>query len=152
MKVLKIMSALLVVFALAGTAWAHFPAGTVYFAVQFPDELLPTIDGDHSDWDIVPDAYRITMADMFELVATGGKQGVDSEAYDLSDFNVNTILGWNESANRLYTMVSVFDDIHQRAGPGVDRLEDQPHDQDENKTPPEPVGQQSIHPVGPGPM
>lgn len=37
-------------------AFAHFPPGPIF---QFLDELRPTVDGDLSDWDIVPEAYTI---------------------------------------------------------------------------------------------
>ena len=38
------------VMGLCGTSFGHAPPGELFFAVQFPDNLVPTMDGDLSDW------------------------------------------------------------------------------------------------------
>ena len=38
-------------------AVAHFPEGIVFKAFQFPDDQIPAMDGDLTDWDIVPPEY-----------------------------------------------------------------------------------------------
>ena len=101
------------VFALgiATTANAHTPEGEIFFAVQFPDNYIPQIDGDISEWDVVPETpYRIrndrlVAPDPSILTAPRGSQ-------DPSDLNMHHVVGWNESQNKLYFMSEVFDNIH----------------------------------------
>ena len=92
-----------------GSAPAHLPETQTYYAVQFPDPYLPTVDGDLSEWDIVPNAYAISNSEagrsMIEVL-TGSNA-------DLSDLAVRCIIGWNDSSNRLYFALEVFDDVHQ---------------------------------------
>ena len=53
----KAIVGLVCVFALgiATTASAHTPEGEIFFAVQFPNNYIPQIDGDISEWDVVPE-------------------------------------------------------------------------------------------------
>ena len=47
----------------------RLPANST-FAVQFPDNLVPTMDGDLSDWDVVPiDPYTIRKDRLYSPVA-----------------------------------------------------------------------------------
>ena len=39
--------------------------GEMKFMFQFPDHLVPTLDGDMSDWDIVSEVYQIQGETMF---------------------------------------------------------------------------------------
>jgi len=43
-----------------GTADAHHPLGKVYFAYEFGAGEVPTLDGDLSDWAVVPESYALT--------------------------------------------------------------------------------------------
>jgi hypothetical protein len=99
------LAALLV--ALGATAlYAHEPAGEVFFAYQFPAHAVPTIDGDLSDWDVVP-------ADIFEVSIENGwiQETVRGDAgNDLSDFNARAMWAWNDEANKVYSMASVIDE------------------------------------------
>ena len=38
-------------------ASAHFPEEALYPVFLFPDSLLPTMDGDLNDWEVVPERY-----------------------------------------------------------------------------------------------
>jgi hypothetical protein len=111
-----VLLAVLASFSLASVAFAHLPADFTYFSVQLPDTYLPILDGDLSEWDIVPDAYVIPTEEMYEQLAGLGKGGA---GVDLSDMALRSCCGWNDSTNRLYFMSEVFDDIHQtdRADP-----------------------------------
>jgi len=88
-----------------GKGWGHLPADKVYKVFQFPDTLVPQIDGDLGEWDIVDATYIITTDDMSDLVGdrTGGR----------ADFDARVILGWNKTLNRLYIAAQVDDDLHQ---------------------------------------
>jgi hypothetical protein len=111
-----VLLAVLASFCLVGVAWAHLPADFTYYAVQFPDTYTPIIDGNLSEWDIVPDAYMIPTEEMYEQLAGLGKGGA---GVDLADMALRSCCGWNDSTNRLYFMAEVFDDMHQtdRANP-----------------------------------
>ena len=106
MNAIRILLAVSVVFALTAVAGAHEPPGVTYFAFQFPVHALPVVDGDLSDWDMVPEAYQITLSEDFEETVRG--IGTD---FDLEDINIRAILGWNEETNRIYSMVEVVDDF-----------------------------------------
>jgi hypothetical protein len=102
---------------LAGAAWAHFPEGVMYYAFQFPDGMIPECDGDLSDWDIVPEEFRIRTEDLYEQLAGKGKAGT---GVDLSDLTALIMLGWNPTDNKYYVGVQTYDNYYIQ---GFDRLE-----------------------------
>ncbi|MDA1349849.1 MAG: hypothetical protein O3A47_13440, partial [Chloroflexi bacterium] len=90
---------------------AHWDAGAVWFIAQFPDEAVPTIDGNHGDWDIVPSSYAIDNSvfhDAAGLVPDGWSNG----DWDVTDFSMLHRVGWNENDNSLYFATQSFDDEH----------------------------------------
>jgi hypothetical protein len=109
-RTLLALSAIMVL-AFAASVSGHTPVGETFFAAQFPDNGVPTIDGDPSDWDIVPESpYHIRTDRMSAADASIGL--FERGSSDPSDLNMDSVIGWNESSNRLYFLVSVFDDIH----------------------------------------
>ena len=91
-------------------ASAHSPPGETFFLVQFPDNAVPIIDGNLSDWNIVPESPYILRADkMFDPAQF---QEAGRGELDLSDFNPVHILGWNENFNKIYFANQIFDNIH----------------------------------------
>ncbi len=110
-KLSKLGLAAALITAMSSMAFGHAPPGELYFAVQFPDNLVPTMDGDLSDWDVVPiDPYTIRNDRLYSPVAE--IQPVGRGEIDVSDINIRHIMGWNENANKLYVMSEVFDNIH----------------------------------------
>jgi len=102
--------AVALVLGLASVVTAHQPPGELFFLAQFPDNLVPTIDGDHSDWDIVPDSpYSIRNDRLFDPAQF---QEAGRGEIDISDMNLFHRLGWNENFNKLYMATRVFDNIH----------------------------------------
>jgi len=101
----RVVLAAALVLGVSGLAFAHFPPGVTYPIFQFPDELRPTIDGDLSDWDIVPEAYTIPIDLMGERLA-----GMTEPDYN--DFNCWLKLGWNKSDNKLYVASWTYDNVH----------------------------------------
>ena len=96
----------LCVLTVALPAAAHFPDGTVYAAFPFPDDRLPVLDGDLSDWDIVPAGYILDLSHHEEVKA---KQ---FDRYDTTDLHIRRVaVGWNDTHNRLYFMAEVYDDV-----------------------------------------
>jgi hypothetical protein len=103
-----ILSASLVIAVAAG---AHSPPGELFFAAQFPDNLVPTMDGNLSDWDIVPlDPYTIRSDRLYSPVAD--IQPVGRGELDASDMVIRHLVGWNDNSNKIYVASEVFDNIH----------------------------------------
>ena len=63
---------------------------------QFPQNQIPRIDGDFSDWKMVPESYTIGIA---ELKNTRFGEGISQ---DPKDFDLNVKVGWVKELNRLY--------------------------------------------------
>ena len=106
--------ALSILIAASAVVSAHQPSGGIFPVFQFPENALPRIDGDLSDWDMVPEKFWITLDNNF-----GKSEVMPSGAYtyhpiwrdfDLADLNVKCIVGWNEKTNRIYVMAEVVDD------------------------------------------
>ena len=75
-----------------------------YKVFQFPKGQVPRIDGDFSDWHMVPESYTI---DVYELENTMIGVG---EIQNPKDFDLNVKVGWVEGLNRLYFHVDAYDD------------------------------------------
>ena len=121
----KIAKGLMVLLVSAGLASAHNPPGELFFLFQFPDNAVPTIDGDLSDWNVVPDKPYVIRSDKLYDPAQFHEAGRGE--LDLSDFNPLHILGWNENFNKLYFANQVFDNIHN-----TDREDPARHWDDDN--------------------
>ena len=101
---LKILLSLLALFP-CFTADAHHPKGVTYKIFQFPADALPKIDGDPSDWKIVPDSYHIDGSHLEDTVMGKGKN------MDPRDLAVDVIVGWSPKTNRLYFLYKAYDDM-----------------------------------------
>ena len=88
----------------------------VYPCFQFPDNRLPVIDGDLSDWELVGDDYA---QDTFDLIEYNRRQGRN---YDLQDLDVRVRTGYNPGANRIYVAVEYRDNFHNFDRVGDHRL------------------------------
>ena len=91
----------------ASISWAHLPVGKVWPAVQFPDGKTPTIDGNVIEWDIIPSPYWITHENLTETVIGVGT------AFDATDMALRAIVGWNDTANKMYMLEDRFDNAIQ---------------------------------------
>ncbi len=76
---------LLFVVYLAGSVSAHFPEGVLYKVFPFADEQIPVMDGDLSDWDIVPEEYWLNLTDHEEVLAKRFDQ------YDRTDLDIRRV-------------------------------------------------------------
>jgi hypothetical protein len=65
---------------------------------QFPADMIPRIDGNADDWNMVPDSYAIGMDQLEDTEAPGG-HGTDRDPKDL---DVKVKVGWVKGLNRLY--------------------------------------------------
>tara|TARA_B100000579_G_scaffold233591_1_gene191487 strand:+ start:323 stop:1243 length:921 start_codon:yes stop_codon:yes gene_type:complete len=99
-----IFSTILTIFPIFSPALCHSPENQVFPIFQFPDEMVPVMDGLFSDWDKIPSDYIIDYTPHAEVHR-------DSADHDLSDLNIfKVIVGWNDRANRLYFLAEVYDD------------------------------------------
>ena len=85
MKKITVFFALALCVAVVAPATAHVPEGAVRTAFQWPAGLEPTLDGDLSEWSIVPEDYLITFADH---TAFNGEKPAE-----FGDLNFRTIVG-----------------------------------------------------------
>ena len=70
---------------------------------QFPKNQIPRIDGEFSDWDIVPESYVVPMEEMWD--DSGKHKGIDKSTLD-----IKVKVGWVEGLNRLYFYYEAYDD------------------------------------------
>ena len=86
--------------------------GTTFKIFQFPPDMIPRIDGNADDWNIVPDDYAIGMD---QLVDDTNK---DRKA-DPKDLDVRVKVGWVKGLNRLYFLYQAFDNYWDFGKPGL---------------------------------
>jgi len=82
---------------------------------QFPPDKIPRIDGDDSDWAMVPDSYAIGMDQLEDTLAPGGR-GTDRDPKDL---DVKVKVGWVKGLNRLYFLYEAYDNYWDFARPDL---------------------------------
>lgn len=70
---------------------------------QFPRLAIPRIDGDFSDWDMVPDSYIVPTEEMWD--DSGKHKGINKSTLD-----IKVKVGWVEGLNRLYFYYEAYDD------------------------------------------
>jgi len=105
-EVLALTFVTLGVFAPGSLADFQNPHPNVEFKIfQFPRDAMPRLDGDSSDWEIVPDEYTYGT----ELLNdTEDGHGVE---IDRKDLDVKVTVGWVKGMNRLYFLYEAHDDF-----------------------------------------
>ncbi|MEO5959526.1 MAG: PKD domain-containing protein [Opitutaceae bacterium] len=97
---------------------AAFPAQAlerpdVTFQVfQFPQDKIPRIDGDTSDWDIVPESYAIKTDQFVD-------DGKPDRVRDPQNLDVKIRVGWVKGLNRLFVLYEATDNYWDFADPGL---------------------------------
>lgn len=84
-----------------------------YKVFQFPRTAIPRIDGDFSDWEIVPDSYSVGLSELYD---THGGRGA---RLDPREFDLTVKVGWVAGENRLYFYVEAYDDCWDFADEGL---------------------------------
>ena len=117
------MGRLLIVAAMMGLgrAQAHIPLDSVFGVWQWPSHTLPVMDGDLSEWEVVPDYLWL---DPLTSLADSGYPlfQMDGPAGDASDLTVRLAVSWNDEHDRLYFAQERHDDVFDRDGaepPGI---------------------------------
>ena len=71
---------------------------------QFPPDMIPRIDGETGDWDMVPDSYAYGVDELSDTVRGNFTN------YNREDLDVTVRVGWVEGLNRLYFLYEAYDD------------------------------------------
>ena len=98
------MRILLLAFCLASSSFALERPGVEFKIFQFPADQIPRIDGDASDWDIVPDSYSIKTDELRDSVVNEGAKA------DPKSLDVSVKVGWVKGINQLYVLYEAYDD------------------------------------------
>ncbi len=106
------LAAVACVLGLSAGAWAHVPEGQVFAAWQWPTAQLPNLNGDISEWDVLPQEYWI---DIFQTAVAEGDVGRE---IDTANLNFRFAMGWNDDLDRLYYVYDRFDDVWDRDAGG----------------------------------
>lgn len=85
---------------------------TTFKVFQFPRDRIPRVDGDPSDWDIVPDSYAIHTNQFVD--DTKRHPGPDPKTLD-----VTIKIGWVKGLNRLYFLYEAYDNYWDFSRPDL---------------------------------
>ncbi len=106
MKCTALLSILAFLLPLSGGVSALERPETEYKIFQFPRDMIPRIDGDTSDWDMVDGDYIIDQSHLTD----NKPQGELIPAMDPDDLRVRVRVGWVEALDRLYFLYEAWDD------------------------------------------
>ena len=70
---------------------------------QFPKDQIPRIDGDFSDWSMIPESYTIGNDELKNTKYGEGKN------QDANDFDLKIKVAWVKDLNRIYFYVDAYD-------------------------------------------
>ena len=71
---------------------------------QFPRDMIPRVDGDPSDWSIVPQEYTYGTDQIRDTEDGHGE-------IDPADLDIKVTVGWVKGLNRLYFLYEAYDDF-----------------------------------------
>ena len=100
---------------LAGLSLAFARPGVEFMVYQFPREMTPSIDGDFSEWDLVPDSFMIGSDQLINTVFA------EDKAQDPADYDLKVKVAWVKGLDRLYFYVEAWDDYWDFADPGLEQ-------------------------------
>ena len=78
---------------------------------QFPSNMIPRIDGNPIDWNIVPDNYAICVDEL--------RDTVNDNPINKDNFDVTVKVGWVKGLNKLYVLYEAYDDYWDFEKPGL---------------------------------
>lgn len=88
---------------ITSVAFALERPGVEFKIFQFPADQIPRIDGDPSDWSIVPDSYVVGLDQLAD--SPGGKRP------DKKSIDVKVRVGWVKGLDRLYVLYEAWDNF-----------------------------------------
>jgi hypothetical protein len=87
------------------TQYSTAREGEIFKIFQFSKDRIPKIDGDRSDWEMVPDEYIYDTSFLNDTEDGHGSQ------IDPKDIAVSVTVGWVKGLNRLYFLYEAYDDF-----------------------------------------
>ena len=102
----------LLLLALWAPARALEKPNVTYGVFQFPADRIPRVDGDASDWAMVPESYVVGKDQLTNDSKTPPAAGEQSLA-------VRVKVGWVKGLNRLYFLYEAEDDFWDFSNPGL---------------------------------
>jgi len=90
------------VFLIALFSFAHSQEKRNYKIFQFPANMIPSIDGNKSDWAMVPDSFIIATDQLID-------DNKRFPAPDPKNLDVKVKVGWVKGLNRLYFLYEAYD-------------------------------------------
>lgn len=108
----KIVGVGLLACSLVSVALALEKPETTYRVFQFPADKIPRVDGDASDWAMVPESYVVGMDQLRD----------DSKKHptpDPKNLEVRVKVGWVKGLNRLYFLYEASDDYWDFSRPDL---------------------------------
>jgi len=82
---------------------AQDKSDTIYQIFQFPANMIPRIDGDGMDWEMVPESYVVGTDQLWD-------DSKKHEGIDRTTLDIRVKVGWVEGLNRLYFLYEAYDD------------------------------------------
>jgi len=88
---------------------------------QFPANMIPRIDGNPGDWDIVPEEYVYGTDILLDVepLEPGNNAIARKTPVDPSDLDVRIRVGWVKGMNRLYVLYEAYDNYWDFGLPGT---------------------------------
>jgi hypothetical protein len=99
----KLTLAILITFGCISQCFALGRPDVEFKIFQFPQNMIPRIDGDISDWDIVPADYIIGTDQLTDEKTPG-------RPMNRKNLDVKVRVGWVKGMNRLYFCYEAYDD------------------------------------------
>ncbi len=87
--------------------------GMEFMIYQFPREMTPSIDGDFSEWEMVPDSFYIGSDQLVNTVLA------EDVPQDPADYDLKVKVGWVKGLNRLYFYLEAYDDYWDFEDPAL---------------------------------
>ena len=103
----------LMIFAASLIILSFARPGEEFLIYQFPREKTPSIDGDFSEWEMVPDSFYIGSDQLINTVFN------EDVPQDPADYDLKVKVGWVNGLNRLYFYLEAYDDYWDFNDPGL---------------------------------
>ena len=100
----KVVAIILLACVLIPQSYALERPDVEFKIFRFPANMIPRIDGDTDDWDLVPDSYAIGTDQLSDTVKGRGTD------IDRKDYDVTVRVGWVKGLNRIYFLYEAYDD------------------------------------------